>query len=368
LGGYLTDNFSWRWAFYINLPIGILALFMNFSFVFDPPYQQRWGKGDKVDYLGVTLLCLGLGSIQIVMDKGQQYDWFNSPAILLLFVVAVVSLVVFVFWEITYEQPVLDLSIFKNLSFATGNAVMFVGFFAFFGSIVLLPLFLQGLMGYNAFLAGMVLGPGGAAALVTMPIVGKLTERIDARMLLGFGLLCSAYAVYYMSGFNLHVDVGTIVHARLIQGFSIAFFFVPLSYITMAWVAREQMNNASAIFNLLRNMGGSLGVAFVSTLIARRAQFHQNRIFEHLTPFHPEYAIRLEELKRSLALKLGDFVDNTYLAEGVIYRYLQREAGAMAFNDAFYAQTLLFLGLMLLLWIMRKPPLRGDVLPDGDQS
>jgi DHA2 family multidrug resistance protein len=169
-----------------------------------------------------------------------------------------------------------------------------------------------------------------------------------------------------MSGFNLHVDIGTVVHARLIQGFSIAFFFVPLSYITMAWVSRESMNNASAIFNLLRNMGGSLGVAFVSTMLARRAQFHQNRIFENLNPFDPEYLLRLEEMRRTLALKLGDFADNTYLAEGVLHAHLQREAAGMAFNDAFYAQTLLFLGLVLILWIMRKPPVRGDVLPDGD--
>jgi len=366
VGGYLTDNFSWRWAFYINLPIGILAFFMNQTFVFDPPYQQRWSKGDKVDHLGIILLFLGLGCIQIVMDRGQQNDWFNSNFILLLFVVAMVSLVLLVFWEVYNEQPVLDLSIFKDLSFAAGNAVMFLGFFAFFGSIVLLPLYLQGLMGYNAFLAGIVLGPGGAAALVTMPMVGKLTERFDARILLGIGLLSSAYAVYYMSGFNLHVDMGTIIHARLIQGFSIAFFFVPLSYITMAWVTKEKMNNASAIFNLLRNMGGSIGVAFVSTLLARRTQFHQNRIFEHLTPFNPEYTIRLEELKRSLALKLGDFVDNTYLSERVIYDYLQREACAMAFNDAFYAQALLFLGLIVLLWIMRKPPVRGDALSGGE--
>ena len=251
LGGYLTDNLSWRWAFYINLPIGILAFFMNLSFVSDPPYQQRRSKGEKIDYLGIILLCLGLGCVQIVMDRGQQNDWFNSDLILLLFAISMVSLVIFIFWEIFHDQPVLDLSIFKDLSFATGNVIMFLGFFAFFGSIVLLPLYLQGLMGYNAFLSGIVLGPGGAAALVTMPIVGKLTERIDARMLLGFGLLLSAYAVYHMSGFNLHIDVKTVVRARLIQGFAISFFFVPLFYITMARIPNERMNNAAAIFNLM---------------------------------------------------------------------------------------------------------------------
>jgi len=366
LGGYLTDNLSWRWAFYINLPIGILGFFMVLSFVFDPSYQQRRSKGEKIDYLGIILLCLGLGCVQIVMDRGQQNDWFNSDIILILFVISMASLAVFIFWEILHEQPVLDLSIFKDISFATGNAIMFLGFFAFFGSIVLLPLYLQGLMGYDAFLSGIVLGPGGAAALITMPIVGKLTERIDARKMLGVGLLFSAYAAYLMSGFNLHIDMGTVIRARVIQGFAMSIFFVPLSYITMAWIPNERMNNASAIFNLVRNMGGSLGVAFVSTVVARRTQFHQNRLIEHMTSLDLEFSIRLEELKRFLALKLGSFVDLDLFARWFIYRRLQREAAAFAFNDAFYIQALLFVGLVFLLWIMRKPPVGGRTSPGED--
>ena len=243
---------------------------------------------------------------------------------------------------------------------------MFLGFFAFFGSIVLLPLYLQGLMGYNAFLSGIVLGPGGAAALITMPIIGKLTERIDARMILGVGLLLSAYSVYIMSGFNLHIDIGTVIHARVIQGLAMSVFFVPLSYITMAWVSNEQMNNASAIFNLVRNMGGSLGVSFVSTVVTRRTQFHHNRLIEHMTSLDFEFSIRLEELKRILALKLGSFVDLDLFAQWFIYRRLQREAAAFAFNDAFYIQALLFLGLVGLLWIMRKPPVGQSTSPGGE--
>ena len=365
LGGYLTDNLSWRWAFYINLPIGILGFFMVLSFVFDPPYQQRRSKGEKIDYLGIILLCLGLGCVQIVMDRGQQKDWFNSDLILILFVISMASLVIFIFWEILHDQPVLDLSIFKDISFATGNAVMFLGFFAFFGSIVLLPLYLQGLMGYDAFLSGIVLGPGGAAALITMPIVGKLTERIDARKLLGVGLLLSAYASYLMSAFNLHIDMGTVIRARVIQGFAMSIFFVPLSYITMAWIANEQMNNASAIYNLVRNMGGSLGVAFVSTVVSRRTQFHQNRLIEHMTSLDLDFSMRLEELKYFLALRLGSFVDLDLFARWFIYRGLQREAAGFAFNDAFYIQVLFFVGLVFFLWIMRKPPVRGFISPGG---
>jgi DHA2 family multidrug resistance protein len=357
LGGYFTDNFSWRWIFYINLPIGILALFMIYSFIFDPPYQQLREKGEKVDYIGLTLLCLGLGSLQMVLDKGQLEDWFNSDFIVLFSVVGVASIVLFVFWELRQKNPVLDLRIFKDASFATGNAVLFVGFFSFFGSIVLLPIYLQTLLGYTAYDAGLVLGPAGAISIVILPLVGKATERIDSRFLLGTGLLISAYALYYMSGFNLQIDFETAVMSRVIQGLGMPFFFVSLSFVTMAYVPKERMNNASAIFNLLRNMGGSFGVAFVTTVLARRAQFHQHRLVDHLTPYDPRLSIPFNDLKDYLSTKLGTFGDQTQIAGAVIYRGLQREAASLAFNDAFFMQALLFLGLLGLLWIIRKPPM-----------
>jgi MFS transporter, DHA2 family, multidrug resistance protein len=363
LGGYFTDNFSWRWIFYINLPIGILALFMIYTFIFDPPYQQLREKGEKVDYIGLALLCVGLGSLQIVLDKGQLEDWFNSDFIVFLSVVAVVSMVLFVFWELRQENPVLDLRIFKDTTFATGNAVLFVGFFSFFGSIVLLPIYLQTLLGYTAYDAGLVLGPAGAISIVILPLVGKATERIDSRFLLGTGLLISAYALYYMSGFNLQIDFETAVMSRVIQGMGMPFFFVSLSFVTMAYVPKERMNNASAIFNLLRNMGGSFGVAFVTTVLARRTQFHQHRLADHLTPYDPRLNIPFNELKDYLATKLGTFADQTQIAGQVIYRGLQREAASLAFNDVFFIQTLLFLGLLGLLWIIRKPPMGRRIKP-----
>lgn len=358
LGGYLTDHYSWRWVFYINLPIGILAVFMNYNFVFDPPYMNRVVKGEKVDYVGLALLCLGLGCLQIVLDKGQMEDWFNSDFITVLTIVSALCLITFVWWELKQENPVLDLRIFTNRSFATGNIVMFMGFFSFFGSIVLLPIYLQNLMGYDAFLAGTVLGPAGAISILMLPMVGKLTEKVDPRFLLGVGLFGNACAVYYMSGFNLSIDFQTAVLGRVIQGLGMPFFFVSLSFVTMAYVPKEQMNNASALFNLLRNLGGSCGVAFVTTMLARRAQFHHLRLVEHLTPFDPGLNIVLDELKAALAWRLGELGDYTQLAAATIYRRLQREAAAMAFNDAFLIQTYLFLGLIGLLWIIRRPPRR----------
>jgi DHA2 family multidrug resistance protein len=283
-------------------------------------------------------------------------DWFNSHYIVIMSVVAAVCLVCLVFWELRHDQPILDLRVFRDRSFATGNLVMFLAFFAFFGSIVLLPLYLQTLLGYSAYLAGWVLGPAGAIAILALPIVGRLTERVDARLLLVVGLLVSAYSVYYMSGFNLQVDFDTAVNSRVIQGIGMPFIFVSCTYVAMAYVRRAEMNNATAIFNLLRNLGGSFGVAFVTTLIARRAQFHQHRLVEHLTPYDPGFMFRLEELKTYLGIKLGTLADDTNLAGEIIYRTLIREASAMAFNDAFFAQAVIIVLLVPTVWIVRRPP------------
>ncbi len=357
LGGWLTDAASWRWIFYINLPIGLIALFMITANVFDPPYQILREKTEKVDYLGLTLLCLGIGCLQIILDKGQQEDWFDSSFILVLTLISAVSLVILVWWELRHENPIVNLRIFKDRSFAVGNTLMLLGFFAFFGSVVLLPLYLQNLMGYTAFLAGLVLGPGGAVTLLLLPLIGRATERIDARVLLAVGLLVNAYSLYYMAGFNLDISFAHGIFGRALQGVGMPFFFVSLTYLTMAWVPQEQMNNATAIFNVLRNLGGSFGVAFVTTLLARRSQLHHLHLTEHLTPFDPGFMFRLEELKQGLAAKLGDLADHTQAAMGIIYGELNRQAAALAFCDVFLYQALIFLGLASLVVIIQKAPM-----------
>ena len=357
VGGYLTDNLSWRWIFYINLPVGIVGAYMIGAFIHDPDYMERRSKGERVDYVGLVLLMVGIGSLQIVLDMGQQDDWFSSSFITTLAVTAGLALSSLVIWELRVARPVVDLRILRNKSFATGNVVMFMGFFAFFGSIVLLPLYLQTLMGYNAYLAGLVLGPGGALALLFMPIAGKLTERIDARYILCAGMLVNAYALFYMAGFNLHIDFGTAVTSRAIQGVAMPMFFVALSYLTFAYVPRAAMNNASALFNLLRNLGGSFGTAFVTTLLARREQFHHARLAEHMDPSNPVYAQRLGEVLAKLNLVMGSLADHTEAARLVLYNAMRREAAAMAFNDAFHIQAVMFVALVFVVWIMKKPPI-----------
>jgi len=356
LGGWLTDAYSWRWIFYVNLPFGILAMAMNWTFVHDPDYMERRASGEKVDYVGLALLSLGLGSLQIVLDKGQTEDWFNTDYIVVLSVVAAVCLVALVFWELRQERPILDLRVLRNRSFAMGNIFMFLGFFGFFSSIVLLPMFLQNLMGYTAFLAGVVLGPGGCLAILVMPLAGKLTQRVDSRLLIGLGMTINAWSLFYMSGFTLHIDFSAAVLGRVIQGLGMPFFFVAVSFTTMAAVPREQMNNASSIYNLLRNLGGSFGVAFVTTLLSRRTQFHHSVLAEHLNPFDPAFSLRYDALVSQFAARLGEFADASSLALGTIYRELNRQAACLAYADAFFAQGCIFVVLICFIWIMRRPP------------
>ncbi len=364
LGGYITDNYSWRWIFNINVPVGMLAIGLIWLYIKDPDYLERRKRGDTVDYIGLAFLSVGLGCLQIVLDKGQQDDWFNDDFILTLSVIAAVCLTSFLVWELKRKEPIVDLKVFKDRSFATGNVVMFFGFFAFFGAIVLLPLYLQNLMGYTAFLSGVVLGPGGLIMLLILPIVGKLTQKIDARFILCIGLVVSAYSLFNMAGFTLDIDLGTAIAARNIQAVGIAFFFVPLSYLTMAYIPKQGMNNASAVFNLLRNLGGSFGVAFVTTLLARRGQFHQARLIENLTPYDLSYQSALQQLKDYLGANFLGVHDASQLAAGTLYKLMLRQANAMAFCDVFHAQGMMFLGLAFLMWIIKKPPM-GSKMPEG---
>lgn len=356
IGGYLTDNYTWRWIFYINLPVGLVALALISAYVFDPPYQERRAQGEKIDYVGIALLSLGLGSLQIVLDKGQLDDWFSSHFILTLTIVSAVSITALIFWELNQDRPILDLGIFKDRSFAAGNIVMFFTFFAFFGMLVMLPLFLQTVMGYTAYLAGLVLGPGGLLLLVALPVTGKLTEKIDARVLLVIGLLITAYSGYYMSGFNGQIDFTTAMMGRVIQGIGMPFIFVAVTFVAMAYIPNERMNNASAIFNLLRNLGGSSGIAFVSTMIERRSQFYQYELVNHLTQFSLRLSPPLAQMKSYLDFKMGAFAGHTKLAMQALYLQLQQQATILAFNEVFLIEACILVALIGLVWIIRKPP------------
>ena len=353
LGGWITDNWSWHWIFFINVPIGLISILMTLSFITDPPYMKRMKM--KIDYWGLALLALGLGCLQIVLDKGQREDWFSSSFILWMSIISATSLILFVIMELFAENPVVNLKTFKNISFSTGNLVMFFAFFNLFASIVLLPIYLQTLMGYTAFLAGLVLGPGGISTMFSLLIAGRLVTRVNPKGLLAFGIVICAYATHLMSQFNLQAGFATVIWPRLVLGIGMGFLFIPLTTLTFATIKKENMGNATAIFNLLRNLGGSFGVAFVTTILSRRAQFHQSHLIEHLTPFDIPYQITSQQSAQILDYRGFESSLSQYGGLGVIYKELLRQASMMSFNDAFYLTALLMISILPLVLLMKRP-------------
>lgn len=359
LGGWITDNWSWHWIFFINIPIGIISILMVLFFIVDPPYMKRLKM--KIDYWGLAFLAIGLGCLQIVLDKGQREDWFSSSFITWLSLTSLVSLVLFAIVEFFAKHPIVNLKAFKNLTFSTGNVVMFFAFFNLLGSIVLLPIYLQTLMGYTATLAGLVLGPGGIATLIAMPIAGRLVTKINPKAILAFGIIMAAYSTYLMSQFNLLADFNTIIWPRVVLGVGMGFLFIPLTTLTMSSIRKEDMGNASAIYNLLRNLGGSFGVAFVTTMLARRAQLHQVHLVEHLTPFNTGYQLTLSRVDQFLQHMGVDVSTAQQGSLSVIHGQLLRQASMLSFNDAFYLlSVLLICTLPLLLLIRRSESARAD--------
>jgi DHA2 family multidrug resistance protein len=358
MGGWITDNWSWHWIFYINIPIGIVSVFMTMLFIKDPSYIRQ--KGLKIDYWGLVLLSLGLGCLQIVLDKGQQDNWFDSGFIITLTAISVVSLMAFIMVEIFFaEHPIVDLRAFKNISFSTGNLVMFIGFFNLFSSIVLLPIYLQSLMGYTAYLSGFVLGPGGIATLICLPIAGRLVTKVNPKALLAFGIIVNAYATYLMSNFTLTADFNTVIWPRVVLGIGMGFFFIPLTTLTMSTIRKEEMGNATSIFNLVRNLGGSFGVAFVTTMLARREQFHQAHLVGNLTPYDTAYQLAVQQGTQALQLKGLDATQAQQGALSNIYHEMLRQASMLGFNDAFFFTCVIMVLVLPLVLLMRKGQVSG---------
>ncbi len=349
LGGWITDNWGWRWIFFINIPVGILSMLLIELFVFDPDYiKEAKEKIGSVDYKGLAFLSIAVGSLQILLDNAQRKDWFESRFITTLAIISAIGFILFIYNELKVKHPVVNLKIFKDRNYSIGNIIMFIGFFGFFGTVVLLPLYLQNLMGYTAFLAGLVLGPGALTTLIGMPLTGKMLEKgFDPRKLILLSLIINITAVSIMAHFNLSADFLHVIYPRAIQGFAMSMFFVPLSAAAFANISNKDMGNASGIFNFIRNIGGSFGTAIVMTILTRRSQFHQSRLVENLTPLNDGFNHTLN----LLSLKLND----TMHQYAVIYKELLRQAYMLAFNDSFYFCSLLFIGLIPTIFLIRKP-------------
>ena len=350
LGGWITDNWSWNWIFYINIPIGIISVLMVMLFIQDPPYLKR--IKEKIDYMGLGLIVVGIGCLQVVLDKGQRDDWFSSSLIIYLALAALVCLVVFIFWELKRKDPILDLRQLKNVSFASANLIQGVTFFVLFGSILLLPLFVQQLLGYNAFLSGMVLAPGGLATLISMPLSGKLIQKFNPKAVLASGLLITTYSVFAMSRFNAYIDFNTVAFSRIIMGFGMGMVFVPLTSLAFSTIKKEEMGNATSIFAIIRNISGSFGIAIMTTLLARRAQFHQFRLSEQLNPFDWRYQHGVSKAMEVLSYKTG--AGSVAAANGVIYQQMVKQSALFSFTDAFYFSTLLLLCVIPIVFLLKN--------------
>ncbi len=295
LGGWITDNYSWRWIFYINLPVGLLTLFLVMRMVEDPPYLTKLRRaGVRVDFIGIGLLAVGIGALQVVLDKGQEEDWFGSHFIVSLMVTSAVCLITLVFWELRQAAPVIDMRMYKSFNFAVSNLMMFTLGMLLFSSLVMMPQFLQTLMGYTAQSAGLVLSAAGLVLLMEMPIVGQLTTKIPAKYIMAFGWACLAAGMYYSTQrMDLLISFGSASRLRIVQSFGLGFLFVPISLVAYVGIPPEKGSSVSGLINFMRNIGSSVGTSLVTTVLARRAQYHQSVLGYNATNYDPAFRTQL---------------------------------------------------------------------------
>jgi DHA2 family multidrug resistance protein len=354
LGGYITDNFTWRWIFYLNLPVGILSLLMMNAFVHDPPYIGK-NKTGGIDLWGIGFLALGFGMLQVVLDTGQRKDWFGNPQIRLWTLLCVVGLVALVIRELTTKHPVVDLRVLKDRTFSAGVFMMTMLGFVLYASLMLLPIFLQTMLGYPALQSGLALSPRGIGSLVTMPIVGQLTNRHDPRKLIFVGLVVGGWTMFSLSHLNLNAGYWDIFWPQVIQGAAMAFLFIPLMAVSMSAIAKEKMGNATSIYNLMRNIGGSFGIATMTTFLARRSQVHHNQMVSHITTFDHNTQLTLGGLTAWFQIHGSSSVTASRKALGAVYGMVQRQAMMLSFVEAFWVMGLIFFAMVPLLFLLRNP-------------
>ena len=363
LGGWITDNYSWRWIFYINLPVGLISLLLTARLIHDPPHLRgKKGEGLNIDYIGFGLLALGLGALQIVLDKGERDDWFESSFILGLSAIAIVALVTVVIWEWKHEHPIIDLKLFRERSFAVANAMMFMLGFVLLASTLLIPLFAQTMLGYPARDAGLALMPGGLLIICCMPLVGYLlSKKYDPRRMMAFGLTMLSLSLFYMSRFNLYIDFWTLATARMLQGTGLAFLFVPINTVAYSYLPPGKNNAASGIINLSRNVGASVGISLVTTLLARREQFHTDRLSAHLDPANSNVQTMLGATSAALQTHGASPSGALQQAYALLQGTLHRQAQMLAYIDNFWILALATLLLIPCVFLVKKPKSGGPM-------
>jgi MFS transporter, DHA2 family, multidrug resistance protein len=356
LGGWITDNYSWRWIFFITLPVVSLALYLTYTLVEDPPFLRRLKRGGiRVDYIGVSMLALGIGSLQVLLDKGQEDDWFGSRFITILAITAAICIVTLVIWEWRRQDPIVDVRMFKSFNFAAANLMMFMMGFMLFSTLVLIPEFLQTLNGYTAELAGLVLSGGGVVLLTMMPITGRLTSKIQARYLIAMGWFCLAIGLIYSAHqIDLYISFGFATWLRITHVIGIGFLFVPITAAGYIGIPEEKGTSASGIINFMRNIGGSIGTSLVTTLIIRRSQYHQQILVGHVTPDTPLFRSSLHALSSQIAHSGLRHTDAHDQAIARLYQLINQQAHVLSYMDTFWILGALCSIMFVLAFFLKK--------------
>jgi DHA2 family multidrug resistance protein len=352
LGGWITDNYSWRWIFYINLPVGALAWFLIEMLVEDPPYI-RAARPPRIDFLGFGLLALWIGCLQIALDKGQQEDWLSSPFIRVLLIGFVLGLALFIFREVMTDHPLIDLRVLKNRNFLTGTALMMVMGAILYGSIALLPLFLQTLLGYSSMQSGLATSPRGFGSIIGMIIMSRILAMFDARWLIVFGFALLGISTWKFGLLDLVIAPSNVIWPNIFNGFATALIFVPMTAITMGTLKNEEMGNATGIFNLMRNLGGSIGIAMVTTFLARGSQIHQAALASHLSATDPIFVQQQSQIAAALTPAVGHTAA-PQLANGVLYGSLVQQSALGAYIDNFRLLAIMCFCCLPFLFLFKK--------------
>ena len=368
LGGWITFNYSWRWIFFINLPVGLATSFLVFRLIEDPPYFSRLkAAGVKLDYIGIALLAVGVGALQILLDKGQEDDWFGSPFITTLAIVSGVCLVSLVIWEWFRKDPVIDVRLFKKFNYLSSNLMFFTLGILLFSSLVLMPLFLQTLLGYTAELAGLVLSAGAFVLLLALPIVGQLTTRFQARYIIAFGWAALAIAMYYSTKrIDLLLSFGAATWVRIAQVIGLGFLFVPITLVAYVGIPAEKSNAVAGMVNFMRNIGSSVGTSMVTTLLARRSQYHQTVLVSHTSSGNQVFQNAISGTTRLLVSAGMSLHDAQVHAYAIIYRTLQAQASTLAYIDT-YMVLAVGAGIMFFLsfLLQKNDPRAGGAAAVG---
>jgi len=353
LGGWLTDSYSWRWIFYINIPVGIFAMWAIQKTVEDPPWVVNSDPG-PLDAMGFMALSLWLGCQEVFLDKGQEEDWFSSRFIQAMAVLAVTGFIVFIYRELKAERPMVELRIFRVRNFAVGTALIFLTSLLIYAIALLTPQFLQQLMGYSSLAAGIATSPLGLGAVVAMVLVGKLVSKIEPRHILAFGFVVFGIAAFRLSRVSLDMSPWTVFWPQVLAGSAMGFLFVPINVAGTAPLRRDQIGSATGTLNLMRNVGGSVGIALVSTFLARRSQVHQSMMVQHLSTGNHLLMQRLHGIQSYMSLRVPSSGDGSAPAVAILYRILQQQTHMLAFKDVYEGLMMTAFGSVLLVYLLRK--------------